>query len=279
MIRLLNKAVLSSLCRSLMFWASRFVDSASILVTIPLSTKLSSKRALPMPLLLSLALVVASTCAALAESGTKGILVSERSTLRIGSRIIDADFREMTFTIERYQGDWAWIRTNSGIRGWLPRKDIVPLDQAVAYFTQRITSDPGNATHRHDRSTAYKLLGQHDAGIADVSVAIALAPREATYLNSRALLFSDKGDYQHALTDYNAAIRLEPGSWFYWANAGDARLSLKEYDKAIQNYSRAIQLQPQSPELYRSRGDCWVSKQDFERAMCKRRSKTAALGG
>ena len=220
-----------------------------------------------MRLLVALGLVLNLSSAVLAQSGIAAMLSVEESKLRVGKSIVDAHFREVNFTIERYEGDWAWVRTNTGVHGWLPRSHTVTLDRAVVFFTQRIVKDPGNAVNYQDRATAYRLLGQYDAALGDISVAISLEPGDAAYLNSRGSIYEEKKEYERAIASYNAAIRLNPGDWMAWANAAGARYALKQYDKAVQNYSRAIQLRPGLPDLYRFRADCWFGKGDFERAI------------
>ena len=215
--------------------------------------------------ILAFGLVLSLSSAGLGQSGTRAMTTTPESKLKIGTRSRNLD--ESEFTVERYQGDWAWVRTKSGLEGWLPRRDIVPLDQAVAYFTKKITDNPGVSGWYFRRGTAHESLGNVDAALADISVAIALDPRVSDYLNTRGNIYDKKRDYERAIADYNAALRLEPGDWMLWYNAALTRHDAKQYDKAIQNFSRSIQLNPSIPITYFLRARSWEAKGDYERAL------------
>jgi tetratricopeptide (TPR) repeat protein len=194
------------------------------------------------------------------------MLAAPTATLRVGTRNL-GELHEFTFTVERYSGDWAWIRTITGREGWVPRRDIVPLEKAVDFFTRKIAEDPSIPGWYHNRAAAYQNLKQYGLALADLSMAIALDSRQSAYYNSRANLYDDLGDFDRALADYNTAIRLDPGDYFPWYNAALLRQKKKEYDKAIQNYTRAILLSPSTPMLYYGRGRSWREKGNYERAM------------
>lgn len=173
--------------------------------------------------------------------------------LRVGSRSVDK-MREIRCTIERYQGDWAWIHTGDGKEGWVKRSEVVPLDRAIDYFTQKIREEPRQSVWYQNRAEVWEERGELDLALGDITEAIRLKPKDAPLRNTRGNIYYRKKDYDRALSDYNEAIRLEPNEALYWTNAGLVRADKGEFDKAIENYTRAVGLDPKYPNAHHHRG-------------------------
>ena len=95
--------------------------------------------------------------------------------LKIGSRAINPKVLS-TYRVEQVNGPWLWLKPEGDTQsGWVPADQVVPLDEAKAFFTDCIRSNPA------DRF-AYAM---------------------------RAIIRSDvTHEFESALADYNEAIRL-----------------------------------------------------------------------
>jgi hypothetical protein len=82
-------------------------------------------------------------------------------------------------------GDWVTVR--SGRReARLPKRDLVLLRDAPAFYTGRIKAEPNDAGHHLHRGLAQSCLGQIDAAATDFSASIRLDP-------TRPLTFVERG--------------------------------------------------------------------------------------
>lgn len=99
---------------------------------------------------------------------------------------------------------------------WLRRCDVIPLSDAIAYFTQQIERSPN----------AYAYVAR-----------------------SRAWLM-EKEDSEHALADAEEAIRLDPKFALAWMSRGECRFHCELYADAIPDFTHALNL---DPRLYLAR--------------------------
>lgn len=186
--------------------------------------------------------------------------------LRVGSQDIGT-MGDIKCTIERYQGNWVWIRVHNGQEGWVNKTDVVSLDDAIDHFTRQIRAQPKEAGWYQLRAMAWEEKGDLEMALADISDAVRLRPSDGWLYNSRANIYNDKGDYQRALADYNEALRHRPNESAIWDNAAWLRYVLKDHDKSITNATRAIELQRTNARAYRTRGLSWRAKGDESRAI------------
>lgn len=191
-----------------------------------------------------------------AQQATSAIMASRNNPdLRSGNRTV-GKLNDLECVVDRYQGDWAWVRDSSGDSGWVRRTDVVPLNEAVDYFTQMIRREPAEPEWYNRRAVVRQINGDFDAALADISDAIRLASQSPSYYNTRGNVYAAKGDFNRALADYNAALRLDPNSAAAWANAGAARYQQGDFQKALQDYDRAIRIEPNDALLHSRRA--WI---------------------
>ena len=208
------------------------------------------------PLSLFLALL------AQASRPTNAILAGRTSAdMRIGERTV-GQLNDLQCVVERYQGDWAWVRDAVGQAGWVRRTEVVPMSEAVEYFTDKIRREPAEAEWYNRRAAARQFSGELDAALADAAEAIRLDTRSATYYNTRGNIYAAKSDYDRALSDYNVALGLDANLAAAWSNAGDARYRQGNYQKALENYGQAIRLEPNDALLESRRAWIWATAAD-----------------
>jgi tetratricopeptide (TPR) repeat protein len=158
------------------------------------------------------------------------------------------------------------VRTREGASGWLKKLDVVPLEEAVAFFSKQIETNPNDLNAYNRRGAAWRAKGEYDAALRDATEALRLGPSAALY-NNRALIWTAKKEYDKALQDYEQAFRLSPQYPLAFVNRALMWHSRKEYDKAIDDAIRALQGQPQYPGAYRVRGISWHGKKEFDKAI------------
>jgi tetratricopeptide (TPR) repeat protein len=156
---------------------------------------------------------------------------------------------------------------SKGIEGWFAKEDAVLLDDAAAYFTERIRVEPKNAWPYDMRGIARQRLGDLDNAIEDFSESIRLDPKEASAYSRRASVWFDKKDYDNAIKDYDEAIRLDPKKLTYFGNRGRSWFEKKQYERAIRDYGEVIRLNPKLAKAFVDRGDAWLELKELDKAL------------
>ena len=152
------------------------------------------------------------------------------------------------------QGDSVRVR-QYGVEGWVPKADLVTLDDALAYFGERIRNNPSDDRAWAMRATAQRWQGRLDNAIQDINEAIRLNPSTAWY-NNRGLTYYKMKDQDRAIADYNEAIRLDPNNSFAYYNRANAYRSKGDFTQAKGDYQEAIRLNPRDPNPYN--GLAWL---------------------
>jgi tetratricopeptide (TPR) repeat protein len=122
---------------------------------------------------------------------------------------------EAISTVEADDGSRVRV-TQAGMTAWLSKEDVVPLDQAMRYFTARIAENS----------------------------------KDAYCYATRALLFEDRRDYDSALADHAKAIELEPASAMCRFNRGRTYHLTQKFARAAEDYGEAIRLEPRHAGAY-----------------------------
>ena len=155
--------------------------------------------------------------------------------------------------VENEQGAWVWVDL-AGQAGWLKKDDVVPLDEAEAYFSEVLQKEPKNAWAYNLRGLVREQQGDLDAAIDDFSQALASDPQLAVALNNRGIAYDRKGEPQQAIGDFGAAIKLDPDFAAAFNNRGLARARLGELKPAIADFDQAIRFDPKFAVAHNNRG-------------------------
>jgi tetratricopeptide (TPR) repeat protein len=158
------------------------------------------------------------------------------------------------------------LKTREAVSGWIEKKNVRLIEDAVAYFTKRLERDPSDIEALNHRGWAWALKGEHASGIKDMTEAIRLSPGTAFY-NNRARIWGLKEEYDRAIADYAIAIEMGPQGYLPYSNRGTCWYLKKNYDTAIADFNRSLQLNANYAAGYHKRGLAWHAKREYDKAI------------
>ena len=167
--------------------------------------------------------------------------------LRIGDQVIDPKTRLETYRVERVDGPRLWLHAVE-LNGWVATDQVVPIEQAIEFFTKYIQAHPADSYGFSMRSKIWNEEKKElDLALGDVNEAIRLDPTKAYIYINRAVIWNDKNEYDKAIADCNEAIRLDPnfahacsGRAWLWATCPHARF--RDGKKAVESATKACEL-------------------------------------
>jgi tetratricopeptide (TPR) repeat protein len=215
---------------------------------------------------IALALVTPPALRARAQDGWVGRRVVERYRgfrLQIEDQVIDPRAINI-YRVGQVNGPWLWLEAEGiSLSGWAPADQVIPVDQAIAFFTDYIRANPGDPHGYTMRAIIRREeKKEHDVALEDLNEAIRRDPTSAASYNNRGVARERKKEYDRAIADFDAAIRLDPKSTVAYSNRGLAREAKREYDRAIADFDEAIRLNPKSAEAYNVRAWVWATCPD-----------------
>lgn len=198
--------------------------------------------------------------------GDKVVVISDSVEIKVRAKVIDTTHAGAIFVIREVQGELIGINSVHGT-GFVEKRHLIPLSQAVSHWSEVIRSDPEDSSAYIGRGLAHRELRDYDKAIADYTAALRIDPKSVAAYLDRGSVWSKKRDYDKAIADYTEVIRLDPKYAGAYSNRGAAWQSKGDYDKAIANYSEAIRLDPQDAVAYYNRGHGWQNKGNIDQAI------------
>ncbi|HVX10641.1 MAG TPA: tetratricopeptide repeat protein [Pirellulales bacterium] len=151
--------------------------------------------------------------------------------------------------VQKVQGDWLWLG-----RGWVQRRDVVPIWEAVEYFTVQIEQKPTAFAHTARAAASAKRGAFPEEADGDIAKALALDPDFASAHWQRGLSLAQKNDFERAIKAYDEAIRLDPGLAQVYHDRGHAWWATRNVDRALKDFDQAVRVCPRLASAYASRG-------------------------
>lgn len=226
-----------------------------------------------MRLLISLLIVLTGpvTHAQQYKVGDKVTAVAEIALL-VDGKEADSTFPGLILIIAEVKGDLIQVNVKAAnldipTHGWLPLKNVIPLDQAAAHFTKAIDKEPDNPVWHCARATLLRETGELDAAIAGYTQALRLDPKSSRLYFNRGIARRFKHDLDGAIADYSESLRLDPTNDHAYSNRGVARCRKQDYDGAMADFNEAIRLNPKCAWTYSNRGDARRYVKDYDGAM------------
>jgi tetratricopeptide (TPR) repeat protein len=183
-----------------------------------------------------------------------------------GNLVQIATLDEMDYRVLEEQPGRIKVKTRHGIPGWFDKSDAVPLEQAIAFFTERIHADASDADAYCRRGWSWHIKDDLDKAIKDFDEAVRLDPRAFAFIN-RGVALGRKGEFDKAIADFNEAIRVDPRHVMAYNNRGLAWEGKKQLDKAIADFSQAIRLDAKYALLYFNRANVLYTQKEFGKAL------------
>jgi tetratricopeptide (TPR) repeat protein len=207
------------------------------------------------------------------------VITKYGAVLKVGERVVDDGRRGLyqargldkavfrVYRVDRTNGNWLWLVPElGGPSGWVGSDSVIPVDEAIARFTDEIRAEPRRAVHYVNRGLAWLETGENSIAIADFTEAIRLDPRNDVHFQNRGRAWYRKEEYDKAIADFTEAIRLDPGDALSYQNRGVARRDKKEYAKAIADLTESIRLDPDDADSYLNRAWSWAATRDYDKA-------------
>ena len=188
--------------------------------------------------------------------------------LRIENRVFNSQAQDRNLPRRARERTLALVACGRADAG--TGRQVVPVEQAVEFFTQYIRDNPGDgygyAMRRSDMAKQRKELElakkrkittRRYGGI----------PWHAVAYSNRGCVWDEKKEYDKAIADYDAAIRIDPSLAATHFARGNSWTNKKEYDRAIDDYDVAISIDPNYATAYCGRGFAWLRKKNIDTAI------------
>ena len=219
----------------------------------------------------SLALVLLVSLPAFGEDSWVGKRVIQKDrdfALKVGSKVIDQGDRMDVYRVEQVQGPWLWVKSDqSNLHGWAKADAVIPLDQAISFFTGAIHVKHDDPLPYVLRARVWEAKKELDIALGDLDEAVRFDPTHAWVYNWRGILWRERQDYDKALADHTEAIKLEPHNPHSYVNRALVFMDTKEYLKAVEDLNQAIRFTPENGTLFNKRGWAWHCMESFDKAI------------
>lgn len=192
------------------------------------------------------------------------VIVLRESSLKVDGSTVQKVRRGTILAVESVNDPWLWV--TQGKSGWILAGDVVSREQAVAFFSQEIRSNPQDAEAYRCRGKACLAFGDARRALADFNVALALRSSPLAFAD-RGMAWSLAGEYDKAIADFNETIRSHASERLTSDELGAvhclrglARAGKRELDQAIADFDEAIRLSPGLAFAFNQRGRAWLAQ-------------------
>ncbi len=149
------------------------------------------------------------------------------------------------------------VLDTDGTQCWIEKSRVVPLADAVDFFTKAIQDNEKDVYPYNFRGWAKYLLGKPEEAVKDFDEFLKLSPlgagaeaheRRRVGLNNRGLILAEIGKFGAALKDLDSAIT-DTGYHHALLNRGWAYELKGDYKKASADYEALLKLGPDLPQV------------------------------
>ena len=201
------------------------------------------------------------------------VVLKYKQPLKMGSVIVEPkDYR--AYTVEGTDGDWLWL-ASGGVSGWVPKGGVIPLNEAIGFYTQEIAKNPNPWNAYLYRGFVWDLKHEYDNAIRDYSQAIQIYPWWANTYNNRGWTWHRKKEYDKAIADYNEA---HPPGAEVRAGTGQSRLRLAGQEGLLQGPDRLRPGHQARPQVFPGLCRTCVALRDLPRQEVPRRQDGRRVG-
>lgn len=208
-----------------------------------------------------LAAMVAATGSAAAANDAKTLVGTHVVTVPHEVRFVDREGHLMgrarggvVLDVLGADGDMLKVE-----RGWIYRRDVVPQEEAIDFFSRLIEKEP-TAVTLASRARVWNYLGEFDKAIDDCNAALRLEPECAMAFDRRAQALTGKGELEAALADFEKAIELTPNYASTYTHRARAWLRKGDLDRTMADCDEALKREPSLSVAHYFRGRVWSRK-------------------
>ncbi|HUY35397.1 MAG TPA: tetratricopeptide repeat protein [Pirellulales bacterium] len=181
--------------------------------------------------------------------------------LHVNDRQIDPAPAGAAFRVRRADGERLWVG-----RGTIRRSEVVPLDDAVEFFTAEIVREPTSFAYA-SRAGALEWQKHPFLALFDAMSALRLDPNSAAGYWNRGMSLIYLNDFTNGMADLDEALRLDPKLAIAYGTRASAWSAQREWSKSLADADAVVRLDPEWADAYALRGYVWVQKGDFDNAM------------
>ena len=168
--------------------------------------------------------------------------------------------------VQKVRGNWLWLG-----RGWVERRHVVPVWEAVDFFTAEIKRQP-TAFAYIARIAAAGRQGAYTTEIkSEIGKALKLDPEFAAGHLLRATRLLSAGEVDDAMDACDDALFFDPRLAEAYVIRGGVWCVSGKPDKAMKDFDRAIRIAPRLASAYLCRSHLLIAKGDYERAIADAR--------
>ena len=138
--------------------------------------------------------------------GDKVVVISDSVEIKVRTKVIDTTRAGAIFVVREVQGELIGINSVHGT-GFVEKRHLIPLSQAVSHWSEVIRSDPDDSSAYIGRGLAHRELRDYDKAIADYEEAIRLDPKFQGPRVYRRSAWEKKGDWEKVIADYEATLK------------------------------------------------------------------------
>ena len=185
-----------------------------------------------------------------------------------GQAVLRSGMEIHIYKVKRRDGDQLWLEgDDDGPRGWAAVDQLVPVDDALAYLTDRVRVHPDEAFYYALRATVYCDRKDFDRALGDWNKIVELEPDDAASYVGRAKLSVSRMEWDRAINDLTRAIKIDPEDPYCYRVRAHVWCAKHDYDEAINDCDHAIKLEPENPTAFVTRAHAWLGQQNYDHAI------------
>jgi tetratricopeptide (TPR) repeat protein len=172
------------------------------------------------------------------------------------------------YHVEQARGQWLFLSDwEATVSGWARADRVVPLDDALVFFTRKIEAGAPSAFAYFMRAIVYRKAGRLADAMQDLESAGRLVPGDASVHIQKAIVLAKMRRYEQAVGEADLAIDRDPADPRLHCWRGAICRDGQRFDQAAGSFAEAIRLDPSFVMAYCDRAIMWQMKNDLRSAI------------
>jgi tetratricopeptide (TPR) repeat protein len=190
-------------------------------------------------------------------------------TLRVDDEPVEQKSKALfIYIVEEVDGRLVRLKAEGARHGgWAPAAQLVPINQAVDFFTTQIRTDARDCFALAMRGLVHFDRHELDLALTDLNGAIGLDAGDPALLCTRGSVWLAKKQPDKAIADFDRVLDVDPKNTVACLGRGKSHAARGAATRAIADFSEAIWLDPLSLDGYFHRGNAWRSKREWAKAI------------